>query len=629
MTSLYIFKSLANVHTATELVDIVLSKTQRKTPTEVHPAYQLPRIRAFYMRKVKFSAETFKEKLGLILDHFPKLDDIHPFFADLLNILYDKDHYKIALGQVNVVKSVIDKIAKDYVKLLKYGDSMYRCKTLKIAALGRMCTAVKKLKPSLEYLEEVRKHLSRLPIIDPFLPSILLFGYPNVGKSSFMNLVTKADVEVSEMPFSTQNLFVGHTEFKNVKVQFIDSPGVLDRPLEQRNTIEMQSITALAHLKAMVLFLIDISENCGHSIKNQLDLFESLKPLFANKPTSLVMTKTDLVDYEDLDENQKNSIIDFQNRYPEVQFFKLSTNVPELVENLKSFACEKLMEHRAESRKINNQVNNLKSDEDYYYGVRVVKPTKERNTVERKTCIPDSVLAEKKSGVKPERTTLKDIQEEYGGAGVFSFPWNEHFILENEEWKYDIPPEIMDGTNIIDYVDPDIEKKLIELEREQENLIIPDEEMIDEMEMEENEALGQVRNARYINQLTGRLKKNKSTSKNKISVDNLKKKLEEKGKKSDKFEKRAQRKLENQKRLETKKMMNNLNIEDKRTSLKNKKTLRSTWNDKSQATEVRRRKIQKRVLTQGQKGDADRHVYDLKPKHLNSGKRGIGSNERR
>ncbi len=131
-----------------------------------------------------------------------------------------------------MVKSIITNIAKDYVKLEKYGDSLYRCKALKIAAFGRMCTAIKKIKPSFEYLEEVRKHLGRLPSIDPFLPTLLLFGFPNVGKSSYMNCITKADVEVSSMPFSTQNIFVGHTSYRNVKIQVLDSPGVLDRALE-------------------------------------------------------------------------------------------------------------------------------------------------------------------------------------------------------------------------------------------------------------------------------------------------------------------------------------------------------------------------------------------------------------
>lgn len=63
-----------------------------------------------------------------ILDGFPKLEDIHPFFADLINVLYDKDHYKLALGHVNSCRNLIDNLAKDYVRLLKYADSLYRSK---------------------------------------------------------------------------------------------------------------------------------------------------------------------------------------------------------------------------------------------------------------------------------------------------------------------------------------------------------------------------------------------------------------------------------------------------------------------------------------------------------------------
>ena len=103
------------------------------------------------------------EKLGGIVEEFPKLNDVHPFYADLMNILYDRDHYKLALGHINKAKSIVDNIANDYVRLLKYSDTLYRAKMLKKAALGRMCTLMKKLKSSLSYLEEVRKHLARLP----------------------------------------------------------------------------------------------------------------------------------------------------------------------------------------------------------------------------------------------------------------------------------------------------------------------------------------------------------------------------------------------------------------------------------------------------------------------------------
>ena len=91
-----------------------------------------------------------------IIGDFPRMEDIHPFYADLINVLYDKDHYKLALGQINTAKHLIDNVCKDYARLMKYGDSMYRCKRLKRAALGRMCTIMKRQNQSLQYLEQVQ-----------------------------------------------------------------------------------------------------------------------------------------------------------------------------------------------------------------------------------------------------------------------------------------------------------------------------------------------------------------------------------------------------------------------------------------------------------------------------------------
>jgi nucleolar GTP-binding protein len=62
------------VPTAGDFVDIILSKTQRKTPTVVHPNYSIGRIRQFYMRKVKFAQDAFNEKFVGLLQEFPKLD---------------------------------------------------------------------------------------------------------------------------------------------------------------------------------------------------------------------------------------------------------------------------------------------------------------------------------------------------------------------------------------------------------------------------------------------------------------------------------------------------------------------------------------------------------------------------
>lgn len=626
MASIYSFKNIKSVHSAQELIDIILSKTQRKTPTEVHPKYQIMRIREFYMRKVKFAAASFNEKLEEIIVTFPKLNDIHPFFADLLNVLYDKDHYKIALGQVNITKSIIERLAKDYVKMLKFADSLYRCKQLKIAALGRMCTAVKKLKASLDFLEEIRKHLRRLPGIDPFAPSVLLFGFPNVGKSSFINKITKANVEVSAMPFSTQNLFVGHTEHQNVRIQIIDSPGVLNRALEQRNTIEMQSITALAHLKTMVIFIVDLSETCGYPLKEQFKLFEDLKPLFAKKPAVLALNKIDLTPISSIEGESHQYLEQFKQINPTVEIVELSTLNDALVAHVKAVACEKLLQHRVSSRK---GVDTLKTDEDYYKGVRIVQP-KRSTGINRGPHIPETVIAEKQTGSKSQRETLKDLQEEHGGAGVFNFPWNEHFMLADENWKYDNVPEIINGMNIMDYVDPEIEKKLMDLEKEQDELYnVQDEEMIDELEQMDSDALKQVRAQKTINQLNSRLTKKNRVSKNKIALTSLREKLAEKGKVSERVNKKLE--ASNSNKSSKKSKGNDMEIEDDSVidRRRTKTSLRAEWNKPDKFVETKRRKIQKKSLREGQAGDADRHIYTKMPRHLYSGKIGLGTRDRR
>src|SRR5258706_12825123 len=132
-----------------------------------------------------------------------------------------------------------------------------------------MATIMRRQKDPLAYLEQVRQHISRLPSIDPNTRTLLVCGYPNVGKSSFVNKVTRADVDVQPYAFTTKSLFVGHLDYKYLRWQVIDTPGVLDHPLEEMNTIEMQSITALAHLRSAVLYFMDLSEQCGFTVEAQ------------------------------------------------------------------------------------------------------------------------------------------------------------------------------------------------------------------------------------------------------------------------------------------------------------------------------------------------------------------------
>ncbi|KAG3113501.1 Nucleolar GTP-binding protein 1 [Phytophthora idaei] len=508
----YNFKKIQTVPTANDFIDIVLTRTQRKTPTVIHPTYAISRIRAFYMRKVKFTQQTCQEKLSQIIDDFPRLDDLHPFYADLINILYDRDHYKLALGQVNTARALIDNIAKDYVRMIKYGDSLYRCKQLKRAALGRMCTLLKKQKASLEYLEEVRKHLSRLPSIDPNTRTLLVTGFPNVGKSSFMNKVTRADVDVQPYAFTTKALYVGHLDYKYLRWQVIDTPGILDHALEDRNTIEMQAVTALAHLQASILFFMDISEQCGFTIEQQLSLFENIRPLFANKPLVLVCNKIDQMRFEALSEHHQN-MINTAVEETKAKFFTMSNHSEENVMKVKNYACDELLAHRVNSKVKGNKVA------DVLNRLSVAMPVA-RDDVKREITIPASVIAARENPNSAEpRVLLKDKMNANGGAGVYSYDFKEHYkgMLRDDDWTQDAIPEIWNGRNIADFVDPEILKRLEALEQEEDeamenNVPMDEDEEMSDLDDEQKDKLARIRDKKAIIVAAHRQNKNKNHS---------------------------------------------------------------------------------------------------------------------
>ncbi|KAJ9630438.1 Nucleolar GTP-binding protein 1 [Taxawa tesnikishii (nom. ined.)] len=465
------WKDIAPVPNHTEFLDIVLSRTQRRLPTQIRAGFKISRIRAFYIRKVKYSSETFAEKLEAILTSFPKLADIHPFHRDLLNTLYDADHFRIALGQLSTAKALIERVARDYIRLLKYGQSLFQCKQLKRAALGRMATITKRLKDPLLYLEEVRQHLGRLPSIDPNTRTLLVCGYPNVGKSSFLKNVSRADVDVQPYAFTTKSLFVGHFDYKMLRFQCIDTPGVLDHPLEEMNTIEMQSITAIAHLRSAIMYFMDLSEQCGYSVHAQMALFESIKPLFANKLVFIVINKIDVTRIEDLDAETQQKLQEIV-KAGNVELLQLSCATTENLMSVRNAVCDRLLaERNAQKLKAGTNSSGEVTGRlgDVLRRIHVAQPL---GGVVREAYIPEAAKNRMKYDPEdPNRPKLmRDIEAENGGAGVFNINLKEKWLLENPDWREDKMPEMLDGKNVYDYVDPDIEAKLAALEEEEARL---------------------------------------------------------------------------------------------------------------------------------------------------------------
>lgn len=676
----------------------MLSKTQRKTPTVCHRGWAIARLRDFYARKIKFTSENFCERLQRIGTDFPQLNNIHPYYSNLINVLYSQDHYRLALAQVSTAKTLIDKIAKDTLHLMKFAETQYRCKSLKRAALGRMVTLIKKLNASLGYLESVRRHMSRLPAIDPTTRTLMVTGFPNVGKSSFINRVSKANVEEQPYAFTTKSIFVGHFDYMDQRWQVIDTPGLLDRPLKARNTIEMQAITALAHLNACVLFFVDVSEGCEYSIKDQAALYTSIRPLFANKPLLVVANKVDLRPLDQLDEEDTALI---QAIARNTQVLPMSNVTLEGVSKVKSAACSLYMQHATENNMQSGRVHRITNQ------LQISMPIP-RDNKQRPAHIPDQVREQREEAKaaralleenmksqgfdedaidsqwtssvregKKKRRTLKTLEDEAGGPGFFNFDRRSYFDLKEEDWKYDAIPEIMDGKNVADFFHADIEAHLDALEKEEEELqaafeasgimLAEDQEVLTE---EQYAQLEKIRAKKALIQDEANLKQSKGSARMPRTV--LPGTMED-----------AERKL-GEIGLDTTKMMESLapkaaareasrararkrarddedqdigredvDIDDMeeaaaRQRARSLSRMRSSSHARSQsrmrgqapeegdgfkdATQKKKAekletRLQRKMAQEARKGEADRHVYDLKPKHLYSGKRGIGKTD--
>lgn len=388
-----------------------------------------------------------------------------------------------------------------------------------------MATITRRLKDPLVYLEQVRQHLGRLPSIDPNTRTLLICGYPNVGKSSFLRSISRADVDVQPYAFTTKSLFVGHFDYKYLRFQAIDTPGILDHPLEDMNTIEMQSITAIAHLRSAILYFMDLSEQCGYPIASQIALFQSIKPLFQNKLCFIVINKVDVVRPKDLDDETKASLDALLTQNSNVQLLELSCITSEGVTSVKSTACDALIASRVAAKLASAPTSadgSLPSGRlgDVLTRIHVAQPI---GGIVREPYIPEFVKAQRANGniLNHKKSLARDVEAENGGAGVYNVDMKSQYQLANPDWTHDTVPEILNGRNVADFIDPDIEAKLADLDEEEERLEAEgfyddeDDEVMEEADevntrIQANlirEKLGQMRNE---STLRKRLKNNKA-----------------------------------------------------------------------------------------------------------------------
>ena len=281
------------------------------------------------LAKITASGDIMVTTLNGYVERFPRLEKEVGFFPELVDLVIGLDEYKKSLGAMNWASGKIERLKNESLKSIRRSKDENVIEKTRSGFYGRLGSIIRQISKELLFLQDAKNKFRKLPHIEVELATAVIAGFPNVGKSSLVRLLSTATPQVAPYPFTTKGIVIGHMKDSWTTFQIIDTPGLLDRTLEERNAIEKQAILALKYLTNVMIFILDPSESCGYSMEKQLALLESVQKGFVGIPIIVAENKCDI-------------------HKTETENLKISTETGENVESLKEELVKELRKVRFE-----------------------------------------------------------------------------------------------------------------------------------------------------------------------------------------------------------------------------------------------------------------------------------------
>jgi nucleolar GTP-binding protein len=236
------------------------------------------------------------------------------FYRELYKLLFTDINIKKLRERIKYIRKIIKQVYLKYKNDIKLTKDKKLIEKYRREFYGRISSILRRNWIIFKYYNIYLNRRRKIPNIKN-LPTVVISGLPNVGKSTLLKNLTGSNVKIEPYPFTTKDLMIGYIKTPYFDIQVIDTPGILDRPMEEMNEIEKKSILALNYLANLIIYIFDLTETCGYSIEEQENLLNNIKKIF-NKEIILYFSKKDL-----FTEREEKILNEFIKKYNNTNIF--------------------------------------------------------------------------------------------------------------------------------------------------------------------------------------------------------------------------------------------------------------------------------------------------------------------